>query len=344
MYLGLDMHARHCVLGAMDAEGKFLQEWQFATRESELVRHVQAVEATTKRLALEEGPLAYWAASLLKPYVAEVLICDPRENAAISRHPHKSDGHDVYQLCRLLRLGELKRVYHPAEDHRAIFKAAVQQYLDLREQEVSLKLKIKSKYRSWGVMEVEGLAVYGQKKRAKYLAQVKSPVVAHQLRRLYGVMDATEAAQADALKEMVALGKKYPEIAHFQQVPGVGVIGAHVFDAYVQAPERFGWVGQLWRYAQLGICDRSSDGKPLGYRRLDRSGNSNLKAMSYYAWKGSLQTRQPNEVKSYYEQSLQRTHNKVHARLNTQRKILCVLWTIWKRKEPYRAERFAGLN
>jgi len=344
VYLGLDAHARHCVLVCMDSEGKLLNQWRFATSESEIVRHVAAVQAKHKRLAIEEGSLTHWIANLIKPYVDEVFICDPRENAAIGLHPHKNDGRDAYQLARLLRLGELKRVYHATEDHRAFFKAAVQQYLDLRGQTVALKLKIKSKYRTWGVVEVEGTAVYTLKSREKYLKQVAAPVISHQLQRLYGVLDQNQKAQAEALKEAVALGKKYPEIAQFQQVPGVGVIGAHVFDAYIQTPDRFGSVQKLWRYAQLGICDRSSDGKPLGFRRLDRSGNSELKSMSYFAWKGSLQTLQPNEVRSYYEASLQRTHNKVHARLNTQRKILCVLWTIWKRKEPYRPERFAGLN
>ncbi|MBU0676887.1 MAG: hypothetical protein KJ626_02120, partial [Verrucomicrobia bacterium] len=98
---------------------------------------------------------------------------------------------------------------------------------------------------------------------------------------------------------------------------------------------------QVWRYAKLGITNRSSDGKPLGFKRLDRNGNSELKAMSYWAWKGSLWKKdQTNEVRRFYERSLARTHNKVHARLNTQRKILSTMWGLWKRKESYRPELF----
>ena len=125
-------------------------------------------------------------------------------------------------------------------------------------------------------------------------------------------------------------------------MPGVGVVGAHVFDAWVQTPERFAGKRQLWRYAQLGLCDRSSDGKPLGRKRLDRAGNSQLKAMSYHAWLGALRARGANEVKEFFEASLERTHERTHARLNTQRKVLASLWGLWKRKEAYDPEKFLG--
>jgi transposase len=71
------------------------------------------------------------------------------------------------------------------------------------------------------------------------------------------------------LRQVVELGRRYPEIAEFAKMPGVGVVGAHVFDAWVQTPERFAGKRQLWCYAQLGLCERSSDGKPLGRKRLD---------------------------------------------------------------------------
>ena len=40
-----------------------------------------------------------------------------------------------------------------------------------------------------------------------------------------------------------------------------------------------------------------------------------------------------NEVSRFYEASLAHTgYNVTRARLNTQRKILAVLWSIWKRR------------
>jgi hypothetical protein len=49
-----------------------------------------------------------------------------------------------------------------------------------------------------------------------------------------------------------------------------------------------------------------------------------------------------NEVKRFYLHSLKRTHNRKHARLNTQRKILAVMYSIWRKRAAYRPELFAG--
>jgi transposase len=52
---------------------------------------------------------------------------------------------------------------------------------------------------------------------------------------------------------MTRMAKQFPEIALFQQVPGVGVIGACRFSGYIQTPHRFSSKRKLWRYCRLGI-------------------------------------------------------------------------------------------
>ena len=184
--------------------------------------------------------------------------------------------------------------------------------------------------------------MYHPKRRGAYLRQVASAPIRAQLERLYTVLEVARQAKREALRQVTELGQRYPEITEFTKMPGVGVVGAHVFDAYVQTPERFAGKRQLWRYAQLGLRDRSSDGRPLGRKRLDRAGNSVLKAMSYHAWLGALSQRTANEVKEFFEASLERTQQRTHARLNTQRKVLASLWGLWKRKEPYDPKKFLG--
>ena len=99
-YLPIDAHARYCVLGSMNTQGKFLGDVRFPTSEANLIAHVSKIKATTKILAVEEGPLAYWMVRTLKPYVADVFVCDPRKNKAISGAARKNDQKDVYTLCR----------------------------------------------------------------------------------------------------------------------------------------------------------------------------------------------------------------------------------------------------
>ena len=338
IYLAIDAHARNCVLGSMDAQGKFLDDIRFRTTEADLISQVVKIKANEKLLAVEEGPLAYWIAQTIKPYVDDVLVCDPRKNKAISSASNKNDRKDVYTLCRLLRLGELSRVYHPQEDHRAVFKAAVQQYLVFRKEECCLKFQIKAMFRSWGVHDVEGQTLFSMKHRKAFLDQLTQPSIRRQLDRKLHFLDEALEQQRMALLEAEALGRRYAEIERFRALPGVGKIGSLVFDAYIQTPYRFISKQQLWKYCQLGITDRSSDGKPLGFKRLDKNGNSELKSMSYNAWKGSLITKEPNAISGFFQASLERTHNRTKARLNTQRKIIVVLWTMWKNKEAYNPE------
>jgi len=90
------------------------------------------------------------------------------------------------------------------------------------------------------------------------------------------------------------------------------------------------------------VTDRSSDGKPLGYKRLDRAGNSELKAMSYRAFTAAMRIIRPNEIRASHEASLLRTGNHTRARLNTQRKILSVLHGLWRSGQEYKPELFLG--
>ena len=337
-YLALDVHVCHCVLGDMDSNGKFRGTKRFVTTEQNIIHALKSVSAKDKYLVIEEGTMSQWVAQVASSYVARVSICDPRENALIYKSANKHDKVDVKRLCRLLRLDEIKHVYHPEDDQRAVFKTAVQHYLDISHQKARIKQKIKAMYRHWGVINVFGDRIYNSKNYDEFLKQIPHQPVRNQLKRLYYLLDSTRTVLKTARTEMKQLGRKYPEIKQFKNIPGIGDIGAHVFDAFIQTPHRFAKRNQVWKYCRLSITDRSSDGKPLGFKRLDRSGIGELKALSYRAYMTSM--KGDNEVKHFYRQSLQRTLDRKHARLNTQRKIITVMYSIWKKGSAYQPELF----
>ena len=123
-------------------------------------------------------------------------------------------------------------------DHRALFKRAVHHWL--RNQQCSLKTRIKARYHKAGVLRVDGRRVFHAQHRASYLAQLPAGPYRSMVKHLYAVLDATLAAQEAAREDMLRLGRKYPEIKEFMKMPGVGPINAHVFDALIQTPHRFG--------------------------------------------------------------------------------------------------------
>ena len=337
-FLAMDVHTKHCVLGDMEADGYFRGTIRVQTSEQNIIKALKTVKAKEKYLTLEESTLAYWVARVAAPHVTEVIPCDPKHNVLIYRSPYKHDKVDTKKLCQLLRLGDLHYVYHPENDHRALFKAAANHYIDLRNQQTALKHKIKAMYRYWGIIDLSGLTVFSPKGRQNFLKQVKHVSVYDQLLNLYALMDKTVSLQKKALKSMEHFGCKYPEIEEFKRIPGVGEVGAHIFDAYIQTPHRFANKHKFWRYCKMGVTDHTSDGKPLGFKHLDPSGVSELKAIAYRAWMCAM--KGDNEVKRFYSESLRRTRSKVHARLNTQRKILATMYGLWKTGELYDPQRF----
>lgn len=339
-WLGLDSHAHSCLLAWMDEQGRRQKHWRFPTSEPQIIKHLQAIPVRNKRLALEEGGVARWIAQVAKPHVTEVVVCDPGENFRISRHHHKCDYEDAYTLAHLHRLGALKQVWQPQSEERAIFKCAAQAYLDAVDRQTAIKLQIKAHFRQWGVIPT-GREVYNRVGRSRWLAQLKQPEIRQQMLVLYEVLDNALEVERKARRHMTQLGKEFPEVALLRTMPGVGPIGAHMFVAFIQEPKRFARPQQLFRYCRLGIRDRSSDGKPLGYRKLDRAGHGVLKALSYRAWLVATKRRQ-GPVYQFYRQSLERTGSEVHARLNTQRKTLHTLLVMWKKGQAFDPKQFLG--
>jgi hypothetical protein len=341
-YIGLDLHATSSTFGVIDGNGAKCIDQELPTNPKRLSQWLDELPVRHRFLAIEEGPLTQWIAWQLADTVDEVIVCDPKENYLISRSSKKSDVLDAVKLARLLRMGELHSVWHPGQKNdRALFAAAAAHYIAMRREQVRLKHKIKSMFRRWGVLDVTGEAIYRSNGRKDYLKQIDDQIICDQLSSYYALMDQAEQAQQRALKRLRDAGTSYDEITEFQKMPGIGPIGANIFSALVQTPHRFEGASQLWRWSGLGITDRSSSGKPLGYQRLDPSGRTDIKDISYRAWKaGARQTIEPNEVSRFYEKSLIKSNTPTNARLNTQRKVLKVLWTIWRKQVRYNPDLF----
>jgi len=343
LYAALDLHSRYSVLGSMDHEGRTHPRMRFPTEAKILRAEVERLRRKRRPLYLtmEAGALTRWASAIVRPLAERLIICEPRHNRLINSNPTKNDEADVEGMCLLLRLGKLKEVWMGQDRTREIYRALVYELLNWRDAQRELKALIKARYRGWGVLRLHGIRVFSAKGRQEYLAQLPAEEERRMMGRLYGQFDHALKQWKETLEEVERVGGAFWEVQQFQRIPGVGPIAAHVFSAIIEEPSRFPSKFKLWKYSQLGITDRSSDNKPLGYQRLDRRGNAELKNLSYHAWRTACKsTTGPNAIKSFYQQSRLRTGSVRHARLNTQRKILEALWLIWLRHRPFDPEKF----
>ena len=116
-YIGLDVHQATISVAVMDSTGKVIMESILETKASTILEFFAGLRGTLS-VTLEEGTWAAWLYDLLKPHVANVVVCNPRKNALL-KHGNKSDRIDARKLADRLRLNDLEPVYHGKTGVRA---------------------------------------------------------------------------------------------------------------------------------------------------------------------------------------------------------------------------------
>lgn len=337
VYVGLDLGSKSFHVVGTEGTGTILRDQKYETGPKNLIRSVEGLKGEVW-VHLEASALARWARSVLKPHVTRVVVSHPKTNAWIAKDPLKRDEVDAWKLAELLRMGHAHEVYYTDDGELGVFKEIVQHYDDVTWQEAKLKVKIKARLKQQGILD-GGRELYSQEGRWKVLARVESPAAREAIEQLYALMDQALAVQKKARGLVRKEAKRHAVMERLQKVPGVGLITAAQFVGYVQEPGRFRNKRKLWRYCRLGITDRSSDGTSLGRKCLDRNGNGRLKEMSRRVLLGAMKKRGDNRFKRAYQATLNGTHDKTHARLSTQRKILATMWAMWKGGTEYQDDK-----
>src|ERR1700682_1942577 len=109
-YVAMDVHSAITVIEVQDASGKVLNQTLMETKTEHLRDFFTGLSGTV-HVTFEEGVQAAWLYDVIKPLVAELIVCNPRENR-LMHTGNKSDKVDAHNLADLLRLGRLKSVYH----------------------------------------------------------------------------------------------------------------------------------------------------------------------------------------------------------------------------------------
>ena len=109
-YVGLDVHQATTTIAVLDSTGKLLGQSTIQTSSQEIRDSIGGLSGTI-HLTFEEGTQAAWLYDLIKPLVAELIVCDPRQNHFL-KSGNKADRVDAGKLAQLLRAALLNPVYH----------------------------------------------------------------------------------------------------------------------------------------------------------------------------------------------------------------------------------------
>lgn len=335
-YVGLDLGSTICYQVVMNERGKIVRSRPFATNERNLRVAFQGFEGEL-RVHTEAGELADWVSQVIKPVVKQVVVSHPQSLAWIAKDSRKCDKLDAKKLADLLRCGLTHEVFLPVNQARRTFKQLVRHFDEATRAQAKLKTKLKARLRCQGII-CRDSQIFTQAGREQVLTQISDKFLRQMFEGLYATLDVLLEQMKTAKQLMREAARQFPEVKLLQTAPGIGVVGACRFVALVQNPRRFSNKRRLWRYCRLGVAHRASDGKLLGHPRLDRNGCGALKDVSRKAFEAAMRCREDNSFKRAFEKSLAATHDKVHARLSTQRKIVACLRAMWLTNQPYRAD------
>jgi transposase len=191
-----------------------------------------------KILTIEETTGAQWLYVELKDYVDKIIICNPYRNALLKDGP-KNDPKDAGDLCRLLRSGLLKEVYHSTDENykiRKFFSA----YNDLVKAGVRAKNQLSAIYRSYGLNHKKDKLNIKDDPYINFMIEDKLKAIS-----LY----TEEKKKYEKLFREIMKSNK--TIKNLKAVRGIGLINAvKIFSVVIDAT-RFETKYQYWAYCGL---------------------------------------------------------------------------------------------
>ena len=203
-YIGMDVHQATISVAVLDSAGKLILESVLETKAATILQFIGGLRGSLL-VTFEEGTSAAWLYDLLKPHVANVLVCDPRKNALL-KDGSKSDRIDARKLAELLRGNLLSPIYHGENGLRTL-KELARSYLTITKDLTRVMSRIKAVYRSWAI-PCAGPAVYRPRHRAEWLAKIVEPGVRLRAERLYQQLDALEPLRQGARRDLLAESRK----------------------------------------------------------------------------------------------------------------------------------------
>ncbi len=339
-YIGMDVHQASIVCAVHNHAGKCIARSVLETK-AETVRDFLRGLSGTLHVTFEEGTQAHWLHDLIRPLVAELLVCSPRRNHLL-KEGSKSDKVDASKLAELLRAGLLKSVYHGAPSVRPL-KELAHAYDHLTADRVRVMSRLKALYRARAI-PCAGTTPYSRARRGEWLEQLEAGAARLRGEWLYAELDAVSELRRAARNRLLGEAREMPAYKLLLGIPGMGPIRVAQLIAAVGFPHRFRTKRQFWAYCGLAVVTKSSAEQELvagrwvrreravQTRGLNEQFNHRLKAVFKSA---ALAALKDATFKHYYERLRARGLQAEIARVQVARKLAAVVLAVWKRTQEY---------
>jgi len=336
-YIGMDVHKATTVTAVLNSLGKIHSETIIETKGASLVDYLKGIRGTL-HVTFEEGTQAAWLYDLIRPHVAQVVVCNPKK---IAVQENKADKRDARRLAELLRMGQLEPVYHGEQSTRPL-KELAQSYGTIVSDSTRTKNRIKALFRGQGI-DCSGEGVYAKGQHELWLNQLDNPALRRRAARLFTQLEVLDELCEEAEKDLVTETRKHPAAKILQTIPGIGPVRAGIIIAFTITPFRFRTRKQFWTYCGLAVRSQITgeyvvvegqvrrSKKPVLIRGLNRDYNHSLKEV----FKGAAASAAMGAWKSHYQAMIANGTKPALALLTLARKLASTTLTLWKKGERY---------
>jgi transposase len=290
LYVGLDVHKESIAVAYIPEEhgAEVTSLGTIGTRQCDIDHLIRKMQSKAKHLVFvyEAGPCGYWLYRYLtkKGHVCWVVAPSLIPKKAGDRI--KTDRRDAVQLARLMRSGDLTRVYVPTVEDEAIrdlSRAREDALQDLK----SVKFRLKAFLLRQDIRST-GRATWSPA-HLRWLSEVVCPTPAQQIvfqEYIRAVNEHTERLQRleQELHEQVTSWRLQPVVAALQALRGVQFIVAVTTLAELGDLTRFENPRQLMKFLGL-IPSEYSSGERRRQGSITKAGNTHARrAMVEGAW------------------------------------------------------------
>lgn len=273
VYGAIDLHMRYSQIRVVDESGAVLRDQRIVTSRE---RFVQAFASGPMRILLETGTESEWVAQALEQAGHEVIVADPNYAPMYGelRRKVKTDRRDVAALAEANRRGWYRVAHRTSAAQRETKQILRARRLLVQQRSGAVSL-VRSLLRQSGYRLGTGschtvparmarLAVTGE------LAETLAPLCRH-IAALTTEIQALDArVQTRTSRDAI--------VARLRSVPGIGVIVATTFRAFVDRHERFAYAGQV--SAAIGLVPREDSSAERRHRgHITKAGPSELRSL-----------------------------------------------------------------
>jgi len=328
-FIGIDVHRDFCEVCVVDQATGEEQRRRVLTRPAELEAFANELDGGDL-VALETSSPSTAVARVLEPHAGRVIVIDPRGMVRAGARA-KTDRLDARTLARLLAAGVLTEIWTPDESTRALRRLVARRAAVVRAR-TRLKNEVHAVLARNLCPRPPVSDAFGKAGRrwleTLELSEDEQLTVRGCLRQI-DVLDLDVAELEQALANRLAGS---PELRRLLSVPGVNLVVAATFLAYVGDIRRFPNPKQLVGYLGLDPRVSQSGNDPARGGRISKQGAAEVRhVLSEAAWRGA---RVPGPLRGFYERVRVRRGPQI-AITATARKLAVLFWHLLTRDEDY---------